>query len=79
MPWGAVADLDSARQQLTMTATDVWLGYFAMGGDATLVEVRLWLAGDLLVPPRERNLLAQALNDVFSERGLDHPIGYLDE
>jgi hypothetical protein len=79
MPGGPVADLDSARQQLSLTATQVWLGYFAMGGDASLVDVRDRLAGDLPVSPRERNIMAQALNDVFAERGMDHPIGYVDE
>ena len=60
-----------------MSAHDVWLKYFAVGGNGSLDDVERWLdSGDS--PGREHNLLAQALNDVFTERGLDHPVAYRD-
>ena len=60
-----------------MSARDVWINYFAVGGNGSLDDVERWLdAGDS--PGTEHNLLAQALNDVFIERGLDHPVAYRD-
>ena len=72
-----LAVIDQARQRLGMSIHDLWLNYFAVGGNGSLDDVQTWLAeGD--VPGREHNLMAQALNDVYTDRGLDHPIAYRD-
>jgi hypothetical protein len=74
----APVDVDSISDglaRLGMTANALWLGYFAVGGNGSLSDVERWLAGDTLTG-REYDLLAAALNEAFTERGLDHPVRY---
>lgn len=59
-----------------MSYHDVWVGYFSVGGNGTLADVRSWLSGEILVPTRDHDLLAQAMNDAFTDAGLGHPIAY---
>ena len=59
-----------------MSPTDVWVEYFAVGGNGSQEDVSSWLSSAARLPVREHDLLAQALNDRFIEIGLDHPIGY---
>lgn len=70
---GAGALLDRLRRSLGMTLSDLWVGYFAVGGNAPILAVEQWLAGDLAMTPREAGLLAQAVDDAACEGDLGHP------
>ena len=70
--------LDQARATLGMSAHDLWLHYFAVGGNGSLGDVERWLADGDGTPGREHNLMAQALNDEFIGKGLNHPVLYRD-
>ncbi len=72
------AELEAARQVLGWTVFHAWMGYFAVGGNAPLGLVERWLTTDAELPAVDHNLLAQALNDEFVDRGLDHPVRYRD-
>ena len=69
-------DVGVAAQELGMSARDLWIGYFAVGGNCSLTEVEQWLAGSSDPSDQDRDLLAQAVNDEFVARNLDHPIRY---
>jgi hypothetical protein len=66
----------AARQELALTAQELWLGYVGVGGNRTLAVVRTWLVDGAEIPDREYDFLAQALNDRFVDRGLSHAVPY---
>ena len=77
---GEVLDpLETARRALEMSVTDLWWRYFAVGGMASELEIEAILFGALEPSDLERDLLAVALNERFSELGRDHPIAYSDD
>jgi len=61
-----MSDIESSRRQLGISEHDVWVGYFAVGGNGSLADVRAWLGGQALLPPRDRAMLAQALDDALA-------------
>lgn len=69
-------ELGAARLLLGVSFQDLWIGYFEVGGNGSVADVERWLGSAAVVPDREHNLLAQALNDEFVERGGDHPVAY---
>jgi len=71
-----MSDVDAGRRRLDMSYHDVWVGYFAVGGNGSLADVRAWLSGDMRLPAHDHDLLVQAINDAFTDVGLDHPLGY---
>lgn len=75
-----MSDIEAGRRRLDISAHDVWVGYFAVGGNGSEAEVGRWLAGESEVPWRDLDMIAQALNDVFTERGVNnHPVAYTHE
>jgi hypothetical protein len=70
--------LRAAQQHLGITLNDVWLGYVSVGGDAPLRVVRDWLTGVTEPDDHDHDLMAQAFNDRFVDRGLDHPVAYAE-
>jgi hypothetical protein len=77
-PVGRIGDIDAGRIELGMSARDLWVGYFAMGGNGTQADVDGWLSGAMPLPAREHNLLAQTLNERFTDIGQNHPVAYSD-
>lgn len=71
--------LEKARRTLEMSVTDLWWRYFAVGGNGSALEIEAILFGALVPNDPERDLLAVALNERFSELGGDHPIPYSDD
>lgn len=71
--------LEKARRALEMSVTDLWWRYFAVGGMGSELEIEAILFGALVPSDPERDLLAVALNEGFSELGGDHPIPYSDD
>jgi hypothetical protein len=75
----AVDVLERARRDTGLTMTELWFRYFALGGMSTALEVDAFLYGALVATAHNRDLLAVALNERYSELGLDHPIPYSDD
>ncbi|MEV0074490.1 MULTISPECIES: hypothetical protein [unclassified Amycolatopsis] len=61
-----------------LSAFELWAEYLAVGGGADQLEVEAYVLGILCPDRLQHNLIAQALNEVFVDRGLDHPVGYHD-
>jgi hypothetical protein len=59
-----------------MRFDELWLGQLALGGEASRLEVEAYVLGLLAADPYQHDLLAQALNECFLDRGEDHPVGY---
>ena len=71
--------LEKARRTLNLSISDLWFRYFSLGGMSTALEVEAFLYGALIAEPHNRDLLAVALNERFSEIGQDHPLAYADD
>jgi hypothetical protein len=72
----AVNPLEAARKEIGLSLDDLWIRYFALGGNAEPLEVNGYLSDLLTLEIREHNVLALALNEAFSDLGMDHPVEY---
>jgi hypothetical protein len=61
-----------------MSFQDLWIAYFALGGASHPDEVRAYLAGQS-TQFVDYDVVAQALNERFFDRGEDHPVPFLAE
>jgi len=73
------APLEAARLELGLSLPDLWMRCLSLGG--LLVETDLGdsLLGVQMMSPEEYDVVAQALNEIFMERGNDHPLPYASE
>jgi hypothetical protein len=71
--------LEQARREAGLSHGDLWFRYFELGGMRTALEVEAYLYGALMATTHDRDLIAVALNERFSELGGDHPIPYSDD
>jgi hypothetical protein len=55
---------------------DLWIRYFALGGNAEPIEVDGYLNGVLPLTLVEHNVLVDALNEAFVDLGMGHPVDY---
>lgn len=67
---------DQTRYDAGLSDPDLYLRYFALGGMGTPAQVRSYLTDDALPSSHDHDVLAQALNERFSELGRNHPVGY---
>ncbi len=65
-------------QRSGLTSGELWLRYFAVGGDAAQLEVEAYALGLLSPDDYQHNLIAQALNEYFLDCDEDHPVRYRD-
>jgi putative methionine-R-sulfoxide reductase with GAF domain len=68
----AVGHEQASRLQATMAAAfinrrDLWLRHFSLGGDVREFEVDAYVHHALLLPQFQRDLLAEAANDILDE------------
>ena len=68
--------LERARGRAALSMYDLWLRYFAIGGGSTPGDVESFLTHDVDPGSRQYNLLVDALNERFTEMGLDRPVLY---
>ena len=68
--------LERARRGLDLSVSDLWWRYFAIGGTSSELEVEAILYRALIPSGADRDMLAAALNERFSELGGDHPLPY---
>jgi hypothetical protein len=67
---------------LAMTDLDLqayWLRYFGLGGSYSRPKLQAYLAGDVTWSAHEHDVAAHALNEYFSDHGMDHPVLYADD
>lgn len=69
---------ERTRRQAGLSDPDLWLRYFALGGMSTPDQVRSFLRRDVVPSAHDHDVLAQALNERFSELGGNHPVGYAE-
>jgi hypothetical protein len=58
---------------------ELWLRCLAVGGSVRRDGLEAVLGGRMPLTTYEHNIVAQALNDYFVERGQNHPVAYADE
>jgi hypothetical protein len=63
-------------QHTELTVYDTWIRYFSLGGTATYGQLRAFLVNEGPLEVGEQRVLAQSLNEVFIDEGLDHPVPY---
>lgn len=68
--------LQIALKRSALSLEDLWLRYFALGGDAGFMEVEAYLHGLMPLASHERDVLAHALNEFLDEQAWTHRIPY---
>ena len=71
--------LETARKAADLSLGELWFRYFALGGESTTLEVEAYLLGALEATTEDQDLLAVALNERFSELGVENPMPYSDD
>jgi len=70
--------LEAARVQAGMSFDELWMAYFALGGLASPTVVRSYLDGSGSTS-FDYDVLAQAINERFVERGANYPVPYRED
>jgi hypothetical protein len=68
--------LDAARQLLGLTFVELWVQYFALGGALDADGLTDYLQHEDGAGSSDHDVIVHALNELFSERGEDHPLTY---
>jgi hypothetical protein len=68
--------LERARHNAALTFYELWLRYFSIGGASSPTEVEAFLTKGTEPDSRQYNLLVDALNERFTELGLNRPVLY---
>jgi hypothetical protein len=68
-----------ALSESQFSVEDLWVQYYGVGGAVSLFEVQAYLAGLLVLPALERNLLADAMNELLESRSLQFRVPVDDE
>ena len=61
------AGFHDAFDAAELTVPDLWLRYYALGGDASELEVDAYLNGAIALPALEHDVLAHAINERLDE------------
>lgn len=56
-----------AFEKTGLTVGELWLRYFALGGDAGQFELDAYLNGAIALPPLQHDMLAHAINERLDE------------
>ncbi len=71
--------LESGLRDSGLSMDELWLRYFELTGEASLLELEAYLHGALPPDPLQYDMIAHALNERFMEMGRDHPVPYVEE
>jgi hypothetical protein len=61
------AQFFAAYEATTLTVAELWLRYFALGGEAGELEVDAYLNGAIALPSFQHDMLAHAINERLNE------------
>ena len=75
---GAGATFEHARQVAGLSKVELWANCIAMGANFGEDELSAFLREDRKPTREEHNLIAQALNEQFIDKGMNHPVPYRD-
>ena len=67
---------EAARQHLGLSYLDLWIDYFALGGNLNAGQLSDYLRGERDVTDIDHNVIVLALNEFFLDRGDNHPLAY---
>lgn len=73
------SELHQAREDSGLTQEQLWLRYFGLGGMSPELEVEAIVYGALAPTDVDRDRIAHALNERFTELGRNHPVPYADD
>ena len=68
--------LEAGLTRSGLSYQELWWRQVAVGGDASPLELEAYLLGLLSIDPHQHDVIAQALNEYFLDRGEDHPVPY---
>lgn len=68
--------LQLALARADLTLEQLWLRYFALGGDAACVELEAYVHGLMSLPATQRDILARAMNERLDELAWPHRVPY---
>jgi hypothetical protein len=71
--------VETARTMLDLSLIELWIDYFALGGSRSPAHIQAFLTDEHPLADHDHDLLVQALNERFIDRGGDHPLDYADE
>ena len=61
-----------------MSIHELWLGYLALTGSASKLELQDYLSGALIPDPYQYNVIALTLNERFMELGLTDRVVFVE-
>jgi hypothetical protein len=61
-----------------LTLNELWLRYLSVGGTAGPARVAAYARGRLRPDSHQHNMIAQAINEHFTDLGEDRPVSYQD-
>jgi hypothetical protein len=59
-----------------MSWPELWTRYINLGGSASIAVLQGHVADPVGLTGYEHDVIAQAINEHFTERGEDHPVAY---
>jgi len=68
--------LREAFEATDLSLDEIWMRYFGLGGSASLRELDAVLHEGVVSDRLQHNVLAHALNERFTELGMNHPAPY---
>ena len=71
--------LDAARRDAQLTHGDLFLRYFTLGGMSDALRLEAICYGALEPSTHDADVIAQTLNERFTELGRNHPVPYSDD
>lgn len=74
----AAAIIEAAMNVAGCRVEDLWLDYFALGGNAGLVRFTSLVSGGAPLGRRDHDRIVQALNERMQEDGMGRPLAYWD-
>jgi hypothetical protein len=61
------AQFHDAYDAARLTVAELWLRFFALGGEASELEIDAYLNGAIALPALQHDMLAQAINERLDE------------
>jgi hypothetical protein len=71
-----VIALEVARVELGLSLQELWMACFALGGRFDSRALGAYLEGRAGATDSDHDVIVHALNETFTDRGLDHPMPY---